>query len=110
MLASFQALFASFAYHFRRKRPERSDSNDSLSSTLQVPTPSVHELVLRKATNERIEELKRLMKNERAKYKKISQTLQQVITKTELSFDFLALGVAFCFFFFFFFFLVKFRP
>ena len=63
---------------FRRKRTERSDSNESVSSTLQVPVPSISETVLRRVTQERVDELKKLIRNERTKYKKILQTLEQV--------------------------------
>lgn len=65
-----------------RKKTERSNSNESItgSSTLQVPTPSLNEIALRKATQDRMEELKKLIRIERSKYKKIYQTIEQVMT------------------------------
>jgi len=63
---------------FRKKHLEHSDSHDSISSTLQIPTPSVSELVLKKVTQERIEELKKLIRFERVKYKNITKTIEQV--------------------------------
>lgn len=56
----------------RRKRGERSESSESQNEN------SNEELLVKKLTQERIEELKRLVRLQKAKYRKQKQKIEQV--------------------------------
>ncbi|CAK8675976.1 unnamed protein product [Clavelina lepadiformis] len=62
----------------RRKRGERTESSESSSSSSSMQTPSVSEAIVRKLTQERTEELRKLIRVERNKYKKFKHTLEQI--------------------------------
>nr|CAB3226175.1 bromodomain-containing protein 8 [Phallusia mammillata] len=62
----------------RRKRGERSESNESSSSASSPATLSIGDAIVRKLTQERIEEIRKQIRSERAKYKKLKNTLAQI--------------------------------
>nr|XP_009859365.1 bromodomain-containing protein 8 [Ciona intestinalis] len=62
----------------RRKRGERTESGESTTSTSSSHGSSVSETIVRKLTQERIEELKKQIRVERSKYRKLKLTVDQI--------------------------------